>query len=530
MTKKNLIAAAVLAASSLTANAGGFLTNTNQSIAFLRNPAREAAIGIDGVYTNPAGVALMPEGLHLGINWQMAVQKREVETTSPFLDQSLQNTMTKKYSGHASAPCIPSVGAAYNKGKLSYQFNFAVSGGGGKCEFPKGLGTFDNAVGQIATSLKPLGAMGYSANSYMEGRQYYFGVTLGAAYKVIDKEDMKLSVYGGLRGLIANASYEASIKDIKVATSAGLVDIKNFIAANPKLAELNAMKAELAGNKVALQPIEDAYRANYDLYKAAADNHDPAAALIVGNLDNYTKVVNGLAQVEGGIAQLSAGLDQAAQKLAPYANGIDLAADQKGFGIAPLFSVDFQYKRINLAAKYEFRTKMNLKNSSNLPTATIDATAQFVDGTKVREDSPALLTLGAQYSPIDIVRVSAGYHHFYDRGSKKFANKQELLSGGTNEYLGGVEVDVTDRLILSCGAQITKYGNTDAFINDISFNTNSWSFGFGASYQANPNVKIEAAYFRTNYDHYKTATNAMGITNDFTRTNDVIGVGLVIDL
>lgn len=529
MTKKNLIAAAVLAASSLTANAGGFLTNTNQSIAFLRNPAREAAIGIDGVYSNPAGVALMPEGLHLGINWQMAVQKREVETTSPFLDQSLQNTMTKKYTGHASAPCIPSLGAAYNKGKWSYQFNFAVSGGGGKCEFPKGLGTFDNAVGQIATSLKPLGAMGYSANSYMEGRQYYFGVTLGAAYKLIDKEDMKLSVYGGLRGLIANASYEAQIKDIKVATTAGLVDIKSFITNNPQLAALVAKKAEVQGNIDNLQPIVAALPDVATLMAQAAGG-DAKAQASLATLNIYQTATAGMAQIDGGIAQMNAGLTQAGQQLAPYANGIDLACDQSGFGIAPLFSVDFQYKRINLAAKYEFRTKMNLKNSSNLPEASIDATAQFVDGTKVREDSPALLTLGAQYSPIDIVRINAGYHHFYDRGSKKFANKQEFLSSGTNEYLGGVEVDVTDRLILSCGAQITKYGNTDAYMSDISFAPNSWSFGFGASYQANPNVKIEAAYFRTNYDHYKTATNAMGISNDFSRTNDVIGVGLVIDL
>ena len=35
--------------------AGGILTNTNQSVAFLKNPARDAAIGLDGVYSNPAG-------------------------------------------------------------------------------------------------------------------------------------------------------------------------------------------------------------------------------------------------------------------------------------------------------------------------------------------------------------------------------------------------------------------------------------------------------------------------------------------
>ena len=48
--------------------AGGILTNTNQNIAFLRNPARDAAIGIDGVYTNPAGVVFLDNGVHVSFN------------------------------------------------------------------------------------------------------------------------------------------------------------------------------------------------------------------------------------------------------------------------------------------------------------------------------------------------------------------------------------------------------------------------------------------------------------------------------
>ena len=60
--------------------AGGLLTNTNQNIAFLRNPAREAAIGIDGVYSNPAGVVFLGEGFHLSVNLQNAHQTRTIET------------------------------------------------------------------------------------------------------------------------------------------------------------------------------------------------------------------------------------------------------------------------------------------------------------------------------------------------------------------------------------------------------------------------------------------------------------------
>ena len=41
----------LLTATTTSVMAGGILTNTNQSIDFLRNPARDAAIGIDGVYS-----------------------------------------------------------------------------------------------------------------------------------------------------------------------------------------------------------------------------------------------------------------------------------------------------------------------------------------------------------------------------------------------------------------------------------------------------------------------------------------------
>ena len=65
MKKNHALLVSLMLTVATTATAGGILTNTNQSIDFLRNPARDAAIGIDGVYSNPAGVAFMPEGFHL---------------------------------------------------------------------------------------------------------------------------------------------------------------------------------------------------------------------------------------------------------------------------------------------------------------------------------------------------------------------------------------------------------------------------------------------------------------------------------
>ena len=80
---KSLCVGAMLTMTAATATAGGILTNTNQSIDFLRNPSRDAAIGLDGVYSNPAGVAFLPQGFHLGLNWQYARQTLTVTSTDP---------------------------------------------------------------------------------------------------------------------------------------------------------------------------------------------------------------------------------------------------------------------------------------------------------------------------------------------------------------------------------------------------------------------------------------------------------------
>ena len=142
MKAKAILASLMLAATATTAMAGGILTNTNQSIDFLRNPARDAAIALDGVYSNPAGVAFLSDGLHLGFNWQYAHQTRTTVRENSLLATGFKNNgnSVKEYEGVADAPFLPSIQAAYNKDKWSLQFNFSVTGGGGKCEFDKGVG------------------------------------------------------------------------------------------------------------------------------------------------------------------------------------------------------------------------------------------------------------------------------------------------------------------------------------------------------------------------------------------------------
>ena len=150
MKKFLLIGAAALMVSNSTF-AGGILTNTNQNATFLRNPSRNAAIAIDGVYNNPAGIAFLPQGFHLSVSWQAAWQKRVMDVNNQLFGMNADGKGTsREFVGETNAPVIPSVQAAYViNDKWSVSAQFAVGGGGGKCEFAEGLPMFEELIGGI---------------------------------------------------------------------------------------------------------------------------------------------------------------------------------------------------------------------------------------------------------------------------------------------------------------------------------------------------------------------------------------------
>ena len=543
---KTVCLTAAIASSSATF-AGGLLTNTNQHVAFNRMMSREASIGIDGVYYNPAGVVFMGEGSHLAINWQAAWQTRTINNDYKLFTNNVNNPTTPRdFKGKAVAPVIPSFQYAYNKGRWSLQGNFALTGGGGKCTFDNGLGSFEKIVSETAmgaislagaidyaankilvpgsinpdgtinsanfkpmfTSDKAFGSKGaYSFNSYMHGRQYYFGLSAGAAYKVTDN----FSVYAGLRGIYATCNYYGYVEDIKVG--------------------------------------------NMPLYQVLDPSKENSA-------------------------------------------NIELSCDQSGIGFTPMLAVDYKTGRWNFSAKYEFKTRMRLKNKSvnQLPSignlddnlknqmnklftgtfmaagmpqeqamikaeqasqavladknvvattaglkqqfdSKIDkAIGEYADGKKIAGDIPSLLTVGVGYSPIDELHINVGFHWFDDYNATSYNNRnKKLKKRGTLEFNAGVEYDVNKKITVSTGWQNTNYGLTDEYMDDKSFVVSSNSVGLGGVYHITKKLDFSVAYFHTFYNHVKTSeevTLAPGKTvtynSDYTRSNNAFAAGVNI--
>lgn len=488
--------------------AGGLLTNTNQNVAFNRHFSRDATIGIDGVYSNPAGVAFLAPGAHLSLNWQTVIQTRTIKNEYPLFANNLNNTSTQRtFEGKAFAPVLPSIQFAYNWKDFSFQANFAVGGGGGKCTFDDGLGSFEKIVGETAlaasglartidavampgqqmfSSDSMLGSTGkYTFQSYMRGRQYYYGLSLGAAYKI----NPNLSAFAGVRGVYALCNYYGYVKDITV-------------------------------GQMPLYQMLDPTKTN------SAD--------------------------------------------------IELNCDQTGIGFTPILGVDYKLGRWNFAAKYEFKTRIRLKNKSvnqapsigNLPanvvaalaktgmpleqatavltsptvsatmmalktkfdTELTEAIGEYEDGKKIAGDIPALLTVGVGYNPIDPLRLNVGFHYFWDKQASAYNHREDKLDRGTMELNAGVEYDASKLVTVSAGWQNTSYGLTPEYMDDKSFVANSNSVGAGACLHLTKKMDLNLAYFCTIYGHEKTGETALGgeYKADYSRTNHVFGVGLDI--
>lgn len=478
MAKKVLLGAALLMASNL-AFAGGLLTNTNQNAAFLRNPSRDAVIAIDGVCSNPAGIAYLPEGFHLSLSWQGAWQKRQITSSSPLYQLGTMNNgaSEKFFEGVSKAPVIPSFQAAYvfnNKWSVSAQF--AVGGGGGECKFDNGLPMFEQMVaGQMANAIAP--GKPYSMTQNLVGEQYFYGLQVGATYKIMEH----LSVFAGVRGVLANCGYTGAITGITVDgnNAAYYSNLSRMAAAGAQQAAAGAEAAMAAGNATLAQQLA--------------------------------------AQAEG-LKNSAVQAGTAAAMMSDY----QLDCSQEGLGITPILGVDFNYGKWNVAAKYEFRTKINLENESN-NSANVDALMpEYADGAKVRSDVPALLTLGVQYSVLPTLRVNGGYHQYFDKDAK---GNPTAVSKNTYEFSVGAEWDITDRFLASFGVQRTKYGFDDEDMKNTTFNISSVALGIGGAIRLSEVLKLNIAYFHSFYEDHEVP-NAVAGTDLYTRKNDVVGVSL----
>jgi long-subunit fatty acid transport protein len=449
----------------------------------------------------------LENGFHVSVSNQSISQKRTIKNyyAGPGGSYGLNE---HTFNGTATAPLFPSIYAVYKLDKFAFSLGFNVIGGGGEAEYKKGLPSFEMTPSDLVPLLRPsLGVDAYRLNVLFEGRLINMGYQGNVSYKVNDW----LSVALGLRYVTAKNTYKGHLTDIEVLlpgdTWVRADAIMNGIAGGYTTAATgsSALVAGGAGSLTFAQAqafgaITATQRAQFEGALIAVGY--PAATPIA----QADAIYKGTALKYGQTATLLG--DQ-------YA---DVA--QTGSGITPVFSINFTpSENLNIAVKYEMSTKLDLTNETKQDLlvgydATGEPITMFPNGAKTRNDMPAMITLGLNYKLSSSLKLSLGANYYFDKtadyGHKidddlnsstptvHIPNKDIISRNGMSIH-GGLEYNVSEKLLLSCGIVFANQGVNERYQSDLLYGLATQIFGIGGAYSFTDKIQVNLGLGYTRY-------------------------------
>lgn len=482
--------------------AGGVVTNTNQSAAFIRMLNRNASSDVDAAYFNPAGMTKLADGIYVDIANQSIWQKKTITNDHAALHEN-------EFVGEVQVLTFPTAHVVWKKSKLAVGASVMPIGGGGSATYDKGLPSFEIPVSNLKTQL---GVADYSLSTKFEGSSIYLGVQAGAAYKV--NEMLSLAIGG--RYLIASNKYEGFLKDIRVQSGTNWLTPPQY---------LTAVVANLTNAANSLQPIINAGAGSYTL-----DQLKLAGTLTT---DQYNQLAAGLTSL--GVANPGSMTAQAAQTTystaaatynaqIPYLTAAtadkEVDAKQKGSAMGFIFGVNLTpMKGLDLAVRYETITKLEVKNETKK-----DDTGLFPDGAKYSKDVPAMLGAGLAYQVSPRLKVMSDFNYFFNEGVDWDGAEDNFENG--YEVGAGIEFALTPKLKVSAGYLLSVQGAKAASQSDMDFNLDCSTVGAGVVYTLRPGLDINLGVLNA---FYKEGKNAAG-NEKYQQTTSAIGFGVQVKL
>ena len=332
-------------------------------------------------------------------------------------------------------------------------------------------------------------ANGLSATSAFESTQYVFALQFGAAYKFNEN----LSAYAGIRGNYISANYAG-----------------NITAVHPQAGAMGKiLNLDLTQTGVAFAPVigidykvgDFNFAAKYEFAAVTTLKNNTKNLGIFG--ENFNEGVAGAGKFIGDKVYAAA-YQQAYQQASAQGAPAEMAAQ--------------------IAAEKAAETAGQVAGSAG---GTLGMLSTLENGKKLRNDTPASLSLGASWQATSWLQAMISANYYFD----KDAVVESLLGGADNnvnlehntyELAAGLEFKVCKGLLLSAGVQYTDFGITNKYTSDLNFNNDSFMTGLGGKYSINKHWDINAGFCFAVYKEDKNDLKAA--TYNRSTYNATIGV------
>ncbi len=503
--------------------AGGILTNTNQSAQFIRMLSRNASADIDGVYFNPAGLVKMEDGWHFAFHSQTIFQDKTIDTKFSLLNDGY-------YVGKVNVPVFPSAFAVYKKDNWAFSFGFGPNAGGGSADFDNGLPSFEIPISKVAPALSGLAQIneswdvtGYDADLSFTGTSVYWGIQLGATYKINEK----FSVYGGIRYLPSKNVYEGSIKNIQLEVAGQYYKASDWLSATATTVSglastASAASTNLSNTATQLQAYIDAGAGSYTLAQLEGAGQITASTreAIEGGLTNLGVsqeqiAAMDMAQIQGTYSTAATTYGEQAAVLAGTATTLEetsgqlgdkeVDTKQTGNGFTPIFGLQFSpTDNLDIAIKYEMKTALNLTNDTE-----VDDFGMFADGEETENDIPGILGVGIGYRPFDWLETQFSYTGYFNKAVDWGFNTRYLTDGeqvhrdvDKNGYeLGlGLQFNLNEKFAISTGTLYGNMGVANIYQSDFSYSNPCFTIGGGLMWKITDKLVFDAGISNSYYE------------------------------
>jgi long-chain fatty acid transport protein len=533
--------------------AGGLVTNTNQSAAWSRMLVRDASTSIDAVYYNPAGLTKLNDGLYISFSNQSIYQNLTLTNTFPYLNNDT-------FKGTVKAPIFPSLYIAYKTKRWAFSLGFNVIGGGGSATFSNDIPTVEMPISSLVPLFHSLGVTGYSVDASLTGSSIYYGLQAGVSYAI----SKHVSVYAGMRYVMARNSYTGHIRDIKFKTANGDVpapDFMNGVGDQLKAGSTQASAAsglyKTAGDQV--QGLLDNGLGSATIDQAVAAgaitqdqaNQMKGALLQLGLTEQQVDAMN-FTQIQTTYYGASSKFAKMAESLFKQANqmyaGAKLMGDQEidvtqsGNGVTPIFGLNLSFADniVDIGIKYEMKTHMTLTNSTpagkgfiiGMDTVTGKPIEMFPDGGTENADMPAMLSAGLKIRVSKVVTLHGGFHYYWDKKTG-WENVEQNIGKNFQEYAFGAEFHVTKNVLLSCGYLYAQTGVNPSFQSDLSYSLTTNTVGFGGAWNLSKKFTLQYGAYIVSYQKqdvngrsYDVGGNRVFYTSTYQKSTWGLSVGL----